>query len=203
MDNTYFEELLEEKEKELRRAEEAIEACQKEIHRLRNVCRSYEEEMRISENCEQFSIEDVLKRLGAHIAITTEGDSEKVFTQEGKIAYEDLKKILLVVEKVTGIDVRKIIGLLDDLVLQNEDQIELSQLCFLLRIFDEYGRKGKYSVGKWTISNGGYDLWFEICYNQMVVVQCIAGRIVMIRDLKINKELILNCILEEYKDLTT
>lgn len=126
MDNTYFEELLEEKDRELRWAEESIEACQREIYRLHNVCRRYEEEMRISEKCELLSIEDVLKRLGAQIAFTTERDSEKVFTQEGKIAYEDLKKMLLVVGKVTGIDMRKIIGLLDDVVLQNEDKSELS-----------------------------------------------------------------------------
>lgn len=111
-----YEELLEEKAREVERAENGLIECQREIHRLRNVCRSYEEEREIKQEWELLSIEDILKRLGAKISFTMEEDSEKTFTQEGRKAYEDLKKILWAIEKITEIDMQKVIGQLDSMV---------------------------------------------------------------------------------------
>lgn len=111
-----YDELLEEKDREFERAENQLIECQREIHRLRSVCRSYEEEIEIKQEWELFSIEDILKRLGARISFTTEDDAEKTFTQEGEKAYEDLKKILLAIEKVTGIDMQKVIERLNNIV---------------------------------------------------------------------------------------
>lgn len=46
----------------------------------------------------------------------------------------------------------------------------------LLR-FDNNGWKGRYNEGPWSIANGGYDLWFEIYYNNTLVAQCIDGEV--------------------------
>ena len=47
----------------------------------------------------------------------------------------------------------------------------------ILREFDEQGWKGSFSQGSWKIANGGYDLWFEIYYNNSPVMTCIAGKL--------------------------
>lgn len=198
-----YEELLEEKNKELEQTETQLLACQQEIRRLRSICRNYEQDREINKEWQIADIEDILERLGARILWSVETKSEKAFTEEGKRAYKDLKSILLAVGNLTGMDMRNVIRLLEDIVLQKEEDMEISQLRLLLKIFDEHNWKGSYSIGKWTIGNGAYDLWFEIYYDQIAVVQCIAaGEIVMIHELKISEDLIVNCILEEFSHLT-
>ncbi len=44
-----------------------------------------------------------------------------------------------------------------------------------LEKFEENGKHAK--CGKWSIANGGYDLWWEIYYEGYTVLQCIAGRL--------------------------
>lgn len=47
----------------------------------------------------------------------------------------------------------------------------------LLLRFDEHGWKGRFNEGPWSIANGGYDLWFEIYYENEPIAQCIAGKV--------------------------
>ena len=47
--------------------------------------------------------------------------------------------------------------------------------CFTM--FDEHGWKGSFSKNNWRVANGGYDLWFELYYNDQPVVDCIAGKL--------------------------
>ena len=44
-----------------------------------------------------------------------------------------------------------------------------------LRKFEENGKEAH--CGKWTIANGGYDLWWEIYYEGISVLECVDGDI--------------------------
>ena len=198
-----YEELLSEKEKEIEQLEFQIEQCQQEIRRLRNVCRYYEKERDIRQECELVSFEDILKRLGAEVPFSIGQGSEILFTEDGAKAYEDLKKILYAIQRIAGLgmNVSKVDGLLRILTAKGEEEAEIYQLRLLLQIFDEYGWKGSYSVGNWSIANGGYDLWFEIYYNQIAQIQCIAGELTVVNEEVINSKAVLNCILEVYSNV--
>ena len=55
------------------------------------------------------------------------------------------------------------------------EKISFNGLKPALKKFDE---NGKYSeAGLWSISNGGYDLWWEIYYNGYTILQCIDGKL--------------------------
>ena len=153
-----MEELLEEKNKELEQLETQLLTCQQAIRRLRSVCRDYEQEREINSNWKLSSLEDILKRLGAQIPYSEEKKSKSPFTKEGEKAYDDLKKILSAVGNLMGTDMKKIINLLEDAAIQKQNDLELYQLRLLLKTFEEHSWKGNYSLGKWKISNGGYDL---------------------------------------------
>lgn len=198
-----YEELLSEKEKEIEQLEFQIEQCQQEIRRLRNVCRYYEKERDIRQECGLVSFEDILKRLGAEVPFSIGQGSEILFTEDGAKAYEDLKKILYAIQRIAGLgmNVSKVDGLLRILTAKGEEEAEIYQLRLLLQIFDEYGWKGSYSVGNWSIANGGYDLWFEIYYNQIAQIQCIAGELTVVNEEVINSKAVLNCILEVYSNV--
>lgn len=198
-----YEELLSEKEKEIEQLEFQIEQCQQEIRRLRNVCRYYEKERDIRQECELVSFEDILKRLGAEVPFSIGQGSEILFTEDGAKAYEDLKKILYAIQRIAGLgmNVSKVDGLLRILTAKGEEEAEIYQLRLLLQIFDEYGWKGSYSVGNWSIANGGYDLWFEIYYNQIAQIQCIAGELTVVNEEVINPKAVLKCILEVYSNV--
>lgn len=198
-----YEELLSEKEKEIEQLEFQIEQCQQEIRRLRNVCRYYEKERDIRQECELVSFEDILKRLGAEVPFSIGQGSEILFTEDGAKAYEDLKKILYAIQRIAGLgmNVSKVDGLLRILTAKGEKEAEIYQLRLLLQIFDEYGWKGSYSVGNWSITNGGYDLWFEIYYNQTAQIQCIAGELTVVNEEVINPKAVLKCILEVYSNV--
>lgn len=45
----------------------------------------------------------------------------------------------------------------------------------LLEKFDEDGRYA--GCGKWTIGKGGYDLWWEIYYDNQCVLRCVASEV--------------------------
>ena len=153
-----MEELLEEKNKELEQLETQLLTCQQAMRRLRSVCRDYEQEREINSNWKLSSLEDILKRLGAQIPYSEEKKSKSPFTKEGEKAYDDLKKILSAVGNLMGTDMKKIINLLEDAAIQKQNDLELYQLRLLLKTFEEHSWKGNYSLGKWEISNGGYDL---------------------------------------------
>lgn len=198
-----YEELLSEKEKEIGQLEFQIEQCQQEIRRLRNVCRYYEKERDIRQECELVSFEDILKRLGAEVPFSIGQGSEILFTEDGAKAYEDLKKILYAIQRIAGLgmNVSKVDGLLRILTAKGEEEAEIYQLRLLLQIFDEYGWKGSYSVGNWSITNGGYDIWFEIYYNQIAQIQCIAGELTVVSEEVIKPKAVLNCVLEVYSNV--
>ena len=200
-----YEDLLAEKEREIEQMEFQIVECQREIRRLRNVCRCYEEEREIKQDWELLSLEDILKRLGAAVPFEMGQETEVLLTEDGKKAYADLKKILYAVERISGVEMKisKIVVLLDVMTAKNEEEAEICQLCLLLQIFDERGWKGTYSVGNWTITNGGYDLWFEIYYNSILKVECVDGKVTVVNGKEINQEAVLNCILEEYDNVRT
>ena len=51
--------------------------------------------------------------------------------------------------------------------------ISLRGLKATLEKFDE---NGKYAEGKhWNIGRGGYDLWWELYYDNMPIARCVAG----------------------------
>lgn len=51
--------------------------------------------------------------------------------------------------------------------------ISLRGLKAILKRFDENGR---YAEGThWSIANGGYDLWWELYYDNMAIARCVAG----------------------------
>lgn len=53
--------------------------------------------------------------------------------------------------------------------------INFTGLRTALEKFDENGKHAK--CGKWSIANGGYDLWWEIYYEGYTVLQCIDGEL--------------------------
>ncbi len=53
--------------------------------------------------------------------------------------------------------------------------ISFTGLVSALKKFDENGKYSK--CGKWSIANGGYDLWWEIYYEDYTVLQCVAGKL--------------------------
>lgn len=114
-----------------------------------------------------------------------------------------MKKILYAIQKIAGLGMNdsKVDRLLRILTAKGEEEAEIYQLRLLLQIFDEYGWKGSYSVGNWSIANGGYDLWFEIYYNQIAQIQCIAGELTVVNEEVINPKAVLNCILEVYSNV--
>lgn len=198
-----YEELLLEKEKEIEQLEFQMEQCQQEIRRLRNVCRCYEKERKIRQEWELVSFEDILKRLGAEVPFTIGQRREILFSEDGAKAYEDLKKILYAIQRIVGLGMNdsKVDRLLSILTAKGEKEAEIYQLRLLLQIFDEYGWKGSYSVGNWSIANGSYDLWFEIYYNRIAKIQCIAGGLRVVDEKEINSKAVLNCILEVYSNV--
>ena len=81
--------------------------------------------------------------------------------------------------------------------------MELNGLKQLLVKFDEHGWKGSFSNRNWKIANGGYDLWFELYYNDQPVAQCINGKLSSYFGLeKTDKNRLLSKILEVYEHLT-
>ena len=57
------------------------------------------------------------------------------------------------------------------------DKINVKNLKTALTNFKGRNWKGSAKCNEWTVSNGGYDLWFEIYYNNTPVMQCIAGEL--------------------------
>ena len=100
-----------------------------------------------------------------------------------------------------GTDMKKIINLLEDAAIQKQNDLELYQLRLLLKTFEEHSWKGNYSLGKWKISNGGYDLWFEVYYNETMVLQCVDGLVTANAEIPINQKEVLHCVLEEYRNV--
>lgn len=68
----------------------------------------------------------------------------------------------------------------------------------VLRKFDE---DGKYAEGEhWSIGKGGYDLWWELSYDGIPVVDCVCNRI---KNLCLTNDLfnrIFRIVKEEYSD---
>ena len=81
--------------------------------------------------------------------------------------------------------------------------MEFKGLKELLKVFDEHGWKGSFSRSNWQIGNGGYDCWFELCYQGMPVAQCIAGELKCISSeiSDIEKDTLIKKILGVYEHL--
>lgn len=54
---------------------------------------------------------------------------------------------------------------------------EKSSLRYVLKKFMEMDWKGVSRSGSWHIANGGYDLWFELYYNNTPVADCVDGAV--------------------------
>lgn len=81
--------------------------------------------------------------------------------------------------------------------------MHFSGLESVLKSFDSHGWQGTFSSGNWRISNGGYDLWFELSYNGQVVAQCNAGEVCTDFSPEIpEKEELIKRILSAYAHLT-
>lgn len=76
---------------------------------------------------------------------------------------------------------------------------KMAGLRDVLRKFDSNGKFAK--SGHWHIANGGYDLDWELYYDDVPVVQCIAGELENghLPDFAWNK--VRNIILSEYPDI--
>lgn len=53
--------------------------------------------------------------------------------------------------------------------------MNFNDLKDVLNAFDDIGWKGTAGFGDWEIANGGYDLWFELSYQDEVVARCVDG----------------------------
>lgn len=69
----------------------------------------------------------------------------------------------------------------------------------ILRRFDENGYH--VSATHWSMAKGGYDRWWEIYYDNMPVMNCIAGTIENICLQDDLFERLKNIVLEEYSEL--
>ena len=48
----------------------------------------------------------------------------------------------------------------------------------LKSVLEKFNDNGKYAEGThWSIANGGYDLWWELYYDGLSILQCIAGEL--------------------------
>ena len=48
----------------------------------------------------------------------------------------------------------------------------------LKSVLGKFHDSGKYAKGThWSIANGGYDLWWELYYDDLPILQCIAGEL--------------------------
>lgn len=56
---------------------------------------------------------------------------------------------------------------------RNGDKIEFSGLVLALHYYNEDGKIGK--CGSWEIHDGGYDRWWELCYNGEPIISCNAS----------------------------
>ena len=58
---------------------------------------------------------------------------------------------------------------------ENSMSINFRGLKSVLKKFDN---NGKYAKGThWSIANGGYDLWWELYYDGLPILQCVAGEL--------------------------
>jgi hypothetical protein len=58
------------------------------------------------------------------------------------------------------------------------------------------GDKKVYQRGDWKIAEGGYDLWFEIYYKDILKVQCIDGELEVGNSADIDSEKVLQMVKE-------
>ncbi len=58
-----------------------------------------------------------------------------------------------------------------------ESKNEIRSLKTALTNFKGRNWKGRTKCGNWAVANGGYDLWFEVYYNDVPVMQCVAGEL--------------------------
>ena len=48
----------------------------------------------------------------------------------------------------------------------------------LKSVLEKFDNNGKYVEGThWSITNGGYDLWWELYYDGLPILQCVAGEL--------------------------
>lgn len=48
----------------------------------------------------------------------------------------------------------------------------------LKSVLEKFDNNGKYAEGThWSIANGGYDLWWELYYDDLPILQCVAGEL--------------------------
>lgn len=45
------------------------------------------------------------------------------------------------------------------------------------------GKRKEYKSGLWSITEGGYDCWFQISYNGTPIIECIAGNLYVVTDI--------------------
>lgn len=66
----------------------------------------------------------------------------------------------------------------------------------LRRLLKAYknGNNKSYKRGDWGISEGGYDLWFEIYYKDIPKIQCVDGELELGNDDEIDGEKVLQII---------
>ena len=55
--------------------------------------------------------------------------------------------------------------------------------------------------GLWKVAKGGYDLWFEVYYNDVSKIQCIDGELEIINDSEIDVNKVFQIIQQEYEGL--
>ena len=51
----------------------------------------------------------------------------------------------------------------------------------LKSVLEKFNDNGRYAKGThWSIANGGYDLWWELYYDNIPILQCVAGELKII-----------------------
>lgn len=84
---------------------------------------------------------------------------------------------------------------------QYEERLNKPPIRQLLELFDEHRWKGGYSIGRWSIANGGYDLWFEIYKDNIPQISCIDGQVSACRGQDSETEEIIKELLEVFGHL--
>lgn len=64
------------------------------------------------------------------------------------------------------------------------------------------GDKNFYTDGLWKVAKGGYDLWFEVYYNNIPKIQCVNGELEVVNGEYFDKYKALQIIQQEYAGLT-
>ena len=141
---------------------------------------------------------DNRKKHEAVSGIPNEQDKEKEMGMEYNYDYEEMlaekereiRKLESDLEKCQ-MEIRR----LHRVCRENGELLNKFPIQELFRIFNEHDGKGSYSVARLSITNGGYDLWFQIYEDGIAKIECRDGEVSVCGKMDVDAEQIIQCIL--------